>query len=229
MMQALLSAGATDSVALAAARGDLVAVRAFVEADATRVNDGEQLQKRPLSAAVEGGHSDIVRYLLDHGADPNLREGRACPMGSALMAASVNNDVEMARTLLEAGADANAEIDSSGTPTGRATSDAMRELMYGYGGKAPGAWGWVQQGQLETVAVILNYCEDPFSDEPAEFQSTPYTAVISGYRHNKDNSRSTGATRLCLHVPKAPAPDAQGADRVQKLPLSRCLHVRAVA
>jgi RNA polymerase sigma factor (sigma-70 family) len=198
LMQVLLAAGAADSISLAAARGDLAAVCAFVEADSTAVDDGEQLQKRPLSAAVEGGHRDIVRFLLDQGADPNLREGCACPKGSALMTASVNDEVEVARMLLEAGADPNAEIDSSGTPTGRAGSDAMRGLMYGHGGKAPGAWGWVQRGELETMAVILNYCDDPFTDEPAEFQSTPYTAVISGYLRNKDYGKGTDAHEAML-------------------------------
>jgi hypothetical protein len=55
------------------------------------------------------------------------------------MTASVNDDLDMARTLLDAGADPNGEVDSSGTPTIRATSDTMRGLMLGHGGKARGA------------------------------------------------------------------------------------------
>ena len=77
----LYKAGARDSATLASARGDLDAVRTFVEADRATVNDPDTLQKRPLSAAVERGHRKIARYLLDEGADPTLRETRLCPNG----------------------------------------------------------------------------------------------------------------------------------------------------
>lgn len=180
MLQRLLDGGAADSPALAAARGDITALQAFVEADAAAVNEGEALQKRPLSAAVEFGHREIVRWLLDHGADPVLPEGQMCRHGSALMAATVQDDVEVARWLVEAGADPNGGIDSSGTPAIRATSDAMRGLLYGYGGLPGNAWGYVQRGEFETVAAILRYCDDPFTDEAAEYVSNPWTAVISG-------------------------------------------------
>ena len=62
-------------------------MRAFVAAYPAAANDGDALQKRPLSAAVERNHRKIVRYLLDRGADPSLPEGRLCPHGSALMTA----------------------------------------------------------------------------------------------------------------------------------------------
>ncbi len=128
--------GATDNVSLTAARGDLEAVRAIVKENPTLVNEGGTLQKRPLSAAVEGGHRALVRLLLDQRADPTLAEGPCCPHGSALMTATVNDDLEIARWLLDAGADPNGAIDSSGTPTSRAESDAMRGLLYSYGGKS---------------------------------------------------------------------------------------------
>jgi ankyrin repeat protein len=76
----LLDAGAADCATLAAARGDLKTVEAFVEVDSAAVNSGEALQKRPLSAAVEGGHHEIVRYLLEHGADPNLPKAASARM-----------------------------------------------------------------------------------------------------------------------------------------------------
>ena len=41
------------------------AVRAIVKENPTLVNEGGTLQKRPLSAAVEGGHRALVRLLLD--------------------------------------------------------------------------------------------------------------------------------------------------------------------
>lgn len=189
----LLDAGVRDTPTLAAARGDLDAVRAFVDADPSAVNDGENLQKRPLSAAVERGHRDIVRFLLDNGADPSLPESRLCPYGASLMTATVQDDLEVARWLLEAGADPNGHVDSSGSPAIRASTDAMRGLLYGYGGRASGAWGYVQRGDFETVAAILRYSDDPFSNEESEYLTTPYTAAISGCGRMEDRGESTDA------------------------------------
>lgn len=189
----LLNAGSRDSPALAAARGDLDAVKAFVAADPSAVNDGEILQKRPLSAAVERGHRSIVRFLLENGADPGLPESRLCPYGASLMTATVQDDLEVARWLLEAGADPNGHVDSSGSPAIRARSDAMRGLLYGYGGRASGAWGYVQRGEFETVAAILRYTDDPFSNEESEYLTTPYTAAISGCGRMEDKGESTDA------------------------------------
>ena len=198
LMQLLIDAGSRDSPTLAAARGDLDAVRAFVTADPAAVNDGGKLQKRPLSAAVEGGYRDIVRFLLDNDADPSLPEGRLCPYGSSLMTATVEDDLEVATWLLEAGADPNGHVDSSGSPAIRAGSDAMRGLLYGYGGRASGAWGYVQRGELETLAAILRYTDDPFTDEESEYLTTPYTAVISGCGRREDRGESPDAHEAML-------------------------------
>ncbi len=164
LLNALIDAGAADSPTLAAARGDLNAVRAFVEANPAVVNDGESLQKRPLSAAVERGNREIVRCLLDAGADPN------------------------------------AGVDSSGTPATRASSDAMRGLLYEYGGRPEAAWGIAQRGDLETLAAILRYCDDPFSNEDSEFLTTPYTAIVSGCGRCLDKRESTDAHEAMLSI-----------------------------
>lgn len=200
LAELLLNAGSRDSPSLAAARGDLDAVRAFVVADPSAVNDGENLQKRPLSAAVERGHRNIVRFLLENGADPGLPEGRMCPYGASLMTATVQDDLEVATWLLEAGADPNGHVDSSGSPAIRARSDAMRGLLYGYGGRASGAWGYVQRGEFETVAAVLRYTDDPFTGEESEYLTTPYTAVISGCGRMEDRGESTDAHEAMLNM-----------------------------
>ncbi|MDE0040945.1 MAG: ankyrin repeat domain-containing protein, partial [Candidatus Poribacteria bacterium] len=200
LLETLLNAGAADSPTLAAARGDMDAVRTFIAADPAFVNDGEALQKRPISAAVERGRHQLVRYLLDQGGNPSLPEGRMCPHGSALMTASVKNDIKVARWLLEASADPNGDIDSSGTPAIRASSDAMRGLMYEYRGCTGAAWGFAQSGNLETLAAILRYCADPFSDEESEYLTTPYTAIISGCRRRLDKKQSTDAHEAMLSM-----------------------------
>ncbi len=179
--------GARDSATLAAARGDEAALTAYLDADPAQANDGDTLEKRPLSSAIERGHRAIAELLLRRGADPRLPESRTCPHGYALMAASIRDEVAIARHLLEAGADPNAEMDSSGTPSGRATSDRMRCLLYEHGGKPLGIWVYIQFGSIETVAAILRYVADPFAQETGDWCSTPFTAIVSGAERSVRN------------------------------------------
>ena len=60
------------------------------------------LKAAPLQSAAAGGHRKIVKMLLDHGADPNIREQWG---HTALHAAAENGDEEMIRVLLYGGAD----------------------------------------------------------------------------------------------------------------------------
>jgi ankyrin repeat protein len=61
-----------------------------------------KLGAAPLQSAAAGGHRKIVKMLLDHHADPNIRErGGFTP----LHAAAQNGDEEMIRILLFGGAD----------------------------------------------------------------------------------------------------------------------------
>ena len=65
---------------------------------------GNTLRAAPIQSAAAGKHHRIVRMLLEHGADPNIRElGGYTP----LHAAAQNGDEEMIRILLFGGADLN--------------------------------------------------------------------------------------------------------------------------
>ncbi|HEX7019219.1 MAG TPA: ankyrin repeat domain-containing protein [Gemmatimonadaceae bacterium] len=57
-----------------------------------------------MMGAVEFGHHDLVRWLLDRGANVNARSD-AASRHTALHSAAWNGDVEMVRLLLAAGAD----------------------------------------------------------------------------------------------------------------------------
>ncbi|HXD08760.1 MAG TPA: ankyrin repeat domain-containing protein [Anaerolineales bacterium] len=60
------------------------------------------LKVAPIQSAAAAGHPRIVKMLLEHSADPNIRE----PGGSTpLHAAAQNGDEEMIRILLYGGAD----------------------------------------------------------------------------------------------------------------------------
>jgi len=63
------------------------------------------LKAAPIQSAAAAGHAKIAKMLLEHRADPNVREqGGYTP----LHAAAQNGDEGMIRTLLYGGADLNA-------------------------------------------------------------------------------------------------------------------------
>ena len=63
------------------------------------------MQVMPLHSAVAGGHLEIARLLLEHGADANARQADAF---TPLHGAAQNGQVEMISLLLDHGADPSA-------------------------------------------------------------------------------------------------------------------------
>lgn len=71
-----------------------------------------------LMAAVDFGHHDLVRWLLDRGASANSR-ARGGSKGTALHSAAWNGDLTMVKLLVAAGADINArDEEHKDTPAG---------------------------------------------------------------------------------------------------------------
>jgi uncharacterized protein len=59
-----------------------------------------------LTGAVASGHAEIVRWLLEHGANPNHRYGEGY---SPLLTAAANGQLEILTLLLAHGADPQAK------------------------------------------------------------------------------------------------------------------------
>jgi ankyrin repeat protein len=109
----------------------------------------EELEgKGLLEASVKGNQPDVLRRLLDHGLDPDERtqvghlSEQCWSAGGPLFQAVVLNRIDMARVLLERGADPNAQVWCSGSSAYRAyygRNPEMVALVERYG-------GWIDAG-----------------------------------------------------------------------------------
>lgn len=158
----LLAHGARNTVFIAALRGDDQYVRTAVARDRTLANFEDTCHHRVLSAAVRCENLQLTRFLLAHGADPNLpEEGSA--RGLSLWIAVNDRRHDIVRELLAHGADPNAVVESSGTPMSHAESKdvELAALLAQHGGRRhePTAHDKVAQlaraGQLTEAEELL--------------------------------------------------------------------------
>src|SRR5262249_16211219 len=111
--------GADVDICTASFIGDLARVRELLGQDPSLANRPSDYvtyyacSGTPLRNAATTGHLDIVKLLLEHGADPNLPEEHIAPRGHALHSAVCNGHIEVVRLLLEHGAYPNVEVESS--------------------------------------------------------------------------------------------------------------------
>src|SRR5207249_3746704 len=111
----------------------------------------------PLKNAAARGHIDIVKLLLERGADPNLPEEHIAPHGHALYSAVANGHYEIAKLLLGAGAYPSPEVESSADALSRAISNAnqpMIELLCSYGA-ARAVHLLAYHGDVQTAAAVF--------------------------------------------------------------------------
>jgi ankyrin repeat protein len=124
----LVSRGATYDLTVASALGDLDGVRRILDDDPSRIREARPCGRRPLATAVEFGSDDIVRLLLERGADPCWDEPDA-PHGTTLHKAAVRGDFAIVKLLLDHGADPNEDIDSTSSASVFAATPEIRELI----------------------------------------------------------------------------------------------------
>jgi ankyrin repeat protein len=89
-----------------------------------------------LVHAAGRGDLEVVRLLLERGADPNAPEEGNAPHGRALYSAVYNRHYEVAKLLLEHGANPNQEVESSADAPSIAIMNSdtkMIELLASYG------------------------------------------------------------------------------------------------
>ena len=131
----LLKHGAEYTIYLAAVLGDAEFVRSSLQRDRSQANHTDTQWWRPITAAARRGDFEMVKLLLEHGADPNLPEDGA-PVGEALWTAVYQNQPQMVKLLLEHGANPNTSPESSGSAVMHARRNPeLLALLLRYGAR----------------------------------------------------------------------------------------------
>ena len=155
--------GAYVDICTAASIGDMERVKELLDQDprlANRVSEYVTYyigSGAPLKNAAARGHIEIVKLLLERGADPNLPEEGIAPHGHALYSAVANGHYEIAKLLLEHGAYPNPEVESSADALSRALGNSdqqMIDLLCTYGA-ARAVHLLAYHGDVRTVAAVF--------------------------------------------------------------------------
>lgn len=207
----LRARGAYVDINTAASIGDLERVRELLDRDpslANRVSDYVTYyigSGAPLKNAAARGHIEIVKLLLERGADPNLREEGIAPHGHALYSAVYNGHYEIARLLLEKGAYPSPAVESSADALSIARmnkDEKMAELLCSYGA-ARSIDLLSYYGDVETAAAI-------FAVKP-ELADDPHALSQAADNGNE------GFVRLMLHHRPDLAKRVSGTAKTQEL------------
>ncbi|MFY9607085.1 MAG: ankyrin repeat domain-containing protein [Blastocatellia bacterium] len=173
VLEHLRARGAYVDICTAAHIGDLQRVKDLLDQDPSLANRVAEYvtyylgSGAPLKNAAAAGHLEIVKLLLESGADPNLPEEGIAPHGHALYSAVANGRYEIATLLLEHGAYANPEVESSADALSRAISNSdhqMIELLCSYGA-ARAVHLLAYSGDVQTAAAVFA-ANSALADDP---------------------------------------------------------------
>jgi ankyrin repeat protein len=129
--ETILRMGPSLNVFEAVAAGDLARVRDLVGKDRAQASAPSADGYSALGLAAFFKRREVVRYLLEAGADPRpaSRTGGFTPLHSAVATDAGECDVEIVRMLLDRDADPNARSQAGNTPLHTVAFAADRECL----------------------------------------------------------------------------------------------------
>jgi ankyrin repeat protein len=128
---AILRRGPELNLFEAAAAGDAARVRELVGRDGAQANAVAPDGYGVLGLAAFFKRREVVRYLLEMGADPSRASGQGgfTPLHSAVATDAGTRDIEIVRMLLDKGADPNAKSQSGSTSVHTVAFTGDRESL----------------------------------------------------------------------------------------------------
>ena len=152
--------GADYDFSAAVAFNDLPHVKAALSKRPELTKQLDDSRRSPLYLAATRGHIDMVRLLLEHGANPNLPE-HCADSGMALFEASSRNDIEMMKLLIAHNANADAYVDSCGNCLSIAQQGGSREAeavaLLTEHGALPGEWELDTKEKISAALDDVNF------------------------------------------------------------------------
>jgi ankyrin repeat protein len=166
----------------AAKKGDQDAVKALIEQNPALINDRDETGRTPLHWAARGVHFQVVKLLLEKGADVNAKDKN---LTTAIHELATRNHAEGIQLLLARGADIDARDYGARTALhNAATNDAVEatallvvkgarlEIQDSYG-RTPLLLCARERGGPQTTAILLKAgaqvnAKDKFGDTPLD-------------------------------------------------------------
>lgn len=164
--------------------GDFSSVKLLVGAGSD-VNEKDSWGIAAIAHATHRGYREIVDFLLETGADPNVADAGFYPLHAALM----RRDEKMAASLLSHGADPNARV-QTWTPMRRGSADFnfMPELV----GATP-FWIAARVGDANLMRLLVKHGADP-----KFVHQVDYWYEVPGDQGNAFRKESTNALMAAI-------------------------------